>query len=751
MLEDKQSYLNDLNEAQKKAVLKINGPSMVIAGAGSGKTRVLTYKIVHLIKNGIDPFEILALTFTNKAAREMKSRISFMIGDGESKNIWMGTFHSVFAKILRFEAHKIGFTSDFTIYDTQDSERLISSIIKEMNLDKDAYRPKTIRNRISSLKNSFISVNAYFSNSDLTESDNLSKRPKTGEIYKEYTDRLIKSNSMDFDDLLLKTNELLNNYPEVLAKYQEKFKYILVDEYQDTNNSQYLIVKSLADKYQNICVVGDDAQSIYSFRGANINNIINFRNDYDDVEVYRLEQNYRSTKYIVNAANSVIDNNKNKIHKEVWTDNEFGDKVQITSNPSDIAEARLISQKVLKMIKLENDYKDFVILYRTNAQSRVIEDSLRNSNIPYKIYGGVSFYNRKEIKDVLAYLRLLVNNNDEESLKRIINYPPRGIGQVTVNKIIIGSKNNNLSIYETIKSVKKIDLGLSASSITKLENFINQIEVFKIQNKKLSAFDIADLVIKETKIIDELRKDESPESIVRVENIQELLNGIRDFIEDQKEIVDSKNNLSEFLSTVSLATDFDIDLKLNEDFVSLMSLHSSKGLEFKNVFIVGLEEDLFPSALSYNSRDDLEEERRLFYVGITRAKKNLFISYANSRYRWGKLISCEESRFIEEIDNDFIDFIDNNDFSVLQNQSKSSPFVKQKILRNGNFKKISSLKSNNDFNTKVSIGDKVQHLKFGKGQVIGLEGNNENIKAKIKFEKIGEKHLLLKFAKLKVL
>ena len=751
MLEDKQSYLNDLNEAQKKAVLKINGPSMVIAGAGSGKTRVLTYKIVHLIKNGIDPFEILALTFTNKAAREMKSRISFMIGDGESKNIWMGTFHSVFAKILRFEAHKIGFTSDFTIYDTQDSERLISSIIKEMNLDKDAYRPKTIRNRISSLKNSFISVNAYFSNSDLTESDNLSKRPKTGEIYKEYTERLIKSNSMDFDDLLLKTNELLNNYPEVLAKYQEKFKYILVDEYQDTNNSQYLIVKSLADKYQNICVVGDDAQSIYSFRGANINNIINFRNDYDDVEVYRLEQNYRSTKYIVNAANSVIDNNKNKIHKEVWTDNEFGDKVQITSNPSDIAEARLISQKVLKMIKLENDYKDFVILYRTNAQSRVIEDSLRNSNIPYKIYGGVSFYNRKEIKDVLAYLRLLVNNNDEESLKRIINYPPRGIGQVTVNKIIIGSKNNNLSIYETIKSVKKIDLGLSASSITKLENFINQIEVFKIQNKKLSAFDIADLVIKETKIIDELRKDESPESIVRVENIQELLNGIRDFIEDQKEIVDSKNNLSEFLSTVSLATDFDIDLKLNEDFVSLMSLHSSKGLEFKNVFIVGLEEDLFPSALSYNSRDDLEEERRLFYVGITRAKKNLFISYANSRYRWGKLISCEESRFIEEIDNDFIDFIDNNDFSVLQNQSKSSPFVKQKFLRNGNFKKISSLKSNNDFNTKVSIGDKVQHLKFGKGQVIGLEGNNENIKAKIKFEKIGEKHLLLKFAKLKVL
>ena len=751
MLEDKQSYLDDLNEAQKKAVLKIDGPSMVIAGAGSGKTRVLTYKIVHLIKNGIDPFEILALTFTNKAAREMKFRISSMIGDGESKNIWMGTFHSIFAKILRFEAHKIGFTSDFTIYDIQDSERLISSIIKEMNLDKDSYRSKTIRNRISSLKNSFISVNAYFSNSDLTESDNLSRRPKTGEIYKEYTDRLIKSNSMDFDDLLLKTNELLNNFPEVLAKYQEKFKYILVDEYQDTNNSQYLIVKSLADKYQNICVVGDDAQSIYSFRGANINNIINFRKDYDDVEVYRLEQNYRSTKYIVNAANSVIDNNKNKIHKEVWTDNEFGNKIQITSNPSDIAEARLISQKILNLIKLENNYQDFVILYRTNAQSRVIEDSLRNSSIPYKIYGGVSFYNRKEIKDVLAYLRLLVNDNDEESLKRIINYPPRGIGQVTINKIIVGSKNNNLSMYNTIRSARKINLGLSNSAITKLENFIDQIEAFKIQNGKLSAFDIADLVIRETKIIDELRKDESPESIVRVENIQELLNGIRDFIEDQKEIADSKNNLSEFLSTVSLATDFDLDLNLSQDFVSLMSLHSSKGLEFKNVFIVGLEEDLFPSALSYNSREDLEEERRLFYVGITRAKKNLYISYANSRYRWGKLISCEESRFIEEIDNDFIDFIDNNDFEILQNKQKPTPFIKQKILRNGNFKNISSIKSKSNFSSKVGVGDKVEHLKFGKGQVIGLEGSEQNIKAKIKFDKIGEKNLLLKFAKLKIL
>ena len=743
MLEDNKSYLKDLNEAQLNAVLKIDGPSMVIAGAGSGKTRVLTYKIVHLVENGVDPFEILALTFTNKAAREMKLRISSMIGESESKNIWMGTFHSVFAKILRFEAHKIGFTSDFTIYDTQDSERLISSIIKEKALDKDVYRAKSIRNRISTLKNNFITVNGYFANIELVESDNLSRKPETGNIYKEYSERLIKSNSMDFDDLLMKTNELLNNYPEVLAKYQEKFKYILVDEYQDTNNSQYLIVKSLSDKYQNICVVGDDAQSIYSFRGANINNIINFRNDYDEVEVFRLEQNYRSTKNIVNAANSVIDHNKNKIDKEVWTDNDFGDKVEVRANESDIAEARSLCQKI---VSLNNtNFSNVAILYRTNAQSRPIEDSLRLNKIPYQIFGGVSFYNRKEIKDILAYLRLIVNSSDEESLKRIINYPARGIGQVTINKIILAAKKYDLTLYETIQKNNELSIGLSNSVLIKLQNFIDLIDVFKIQNQKLNAFDLTKEVIEKIKIIDELKKDDSPEGISRVENVQELLNGIRDFIEDQKELVDSNDKLSEFLSTVSLSTDFDIENE-DKDKVSLMTLHLSKGLEFKHVFIVGLEEDLFPSALSYNTRSELEEERRLFYVGITRAKENLYLSYANSRYRWGKLIYCEESRFLNEIDKEYLKIIESTPSKSTIEESSINKIIynsRSKLKRlTKTSESLSSLKIN------VSEGDNVSHDKFGVGEIIKIEGRGNDSKATVNFKKFGLKNLLLRFAKL---
>ena len=743
MLEDNKSYLKDLNEAQLNAVLKTDGPSMVIAGAGSGKTRVLTYKIVHLVENGVDPFEILALTFTNKAAREMKLRISSMIGESESKNIWMGTFHSVFAKILRFEAHKIGFTSDFTIYDTQDSERLISSIIKEKALDKDVYRPKSIRNRISSLKNNFITVNGYFANNELVESDNLSRKPETGNIYKEYSERLIKSNSMDFDDLLIKTNELLNNYPEVLAKYQEKFKYILVDEYQDTNNSQYLIVKSLSDKYQNICVVGDDAQSIYSFRGANINNIINFRNDYDEVEVFRLEQNYRSTKNIVNAANSVIDHNKNKIEKEVWTDNDFGDRVEVRANESDIAEARSLCQKI---VSLNNtNFSNIAILYRTNAQSRPIEDSLRLNKIPYQIFGGVSFYNRKEIKDVLAYLRLIVNSSDEESLKRIINYPARGIGQVTINKIILAAKKYDLTLYDTIQKNNELSIGLSNSVLIKLQNFIDLIDVFKIQNQKLNAFDLTKEVIEKVKIIDELKKDDSPEGISRVENVQELLNGIRDFIEDQKELVDSNDKLSEFLSTVSLSTDFDIENE-DHDKVSLMTLHLSKGLEFKHVFIVGLEEDLFPSALSYNTRSELEEERRLFYVGITRAKENLYLSYANSRYRWGKLIYCEESRFLNEIDKEYLKIIESTPSKTTFEDSSINKIIYNSKSTLKRLPKTSESLSSIKIN--VSEGDNVSHEKFGIGEIIKIEGSGNDSKATVNFKKFGLKNLLLRFAKL---
>ena len=655
----------------------------------------------------------------------------------------MGTFHSVFAKILRFEAHKIGFTSDFTIYDTQDSERLISSIIKEKALDKDVYRPKSIRNRISSLKNNFITVNGYFANNELVESDNLSRKPETGNIYKEYSERLIKSNSMDFDDLLMKTNELLNNYPEVLAKYQEKFKYILVDEYQDTNNSQYLIVKSLSDKYQNICVVGDDAQSIYSFRGANINNIINFRNDYDEVEVFRLEQNYRSTKNIVNAANSVIDHNKNKIEKEVWTDNDFGDRVEVRANESDIAEARSLCQKI---VSLNNtNFSNIAILYRTNAQSRPIEDSLRLNKILIKFLVEFLSTTGKEIKDVLAYLRLIVNSSDEESLKRIINYPARGIGQVTINKIILAAKKYDLTLYDTIQKNNELSIGLSNSVLIKLQNFIDLIDVFKIQNQKLNAFDLTKEVIEKVKIIDELKKDDSPEGISRVENVQELLNGIRDFIEDQKELVDSNDKLSEFLSTVSLSTDFDIENE-DQDKVSLMTLHLSKGLEFKHVFIVGLEEDLFPSALSYNTRSELEEERRLFYVGITRAKENLYLSYANSRYRWGKLIYCEESRFLNEIDKEYLKIIESTPSKTTFEDSSINKIIynsKSSLKRlPKTSESLSSIKIN------VSEGDNVSHEKFGIGEIIKIEGSGNDSKATVNFKKFGLKNLLLRFAKL---
>ena len=739
MLED---YLELLNEAQQKPTVHKDGPLMVIAGAGSGKTRVLTYRIAYLMQQGVDSFSILALTFTNKAAREMKARIAQIVGESESKNLWMGTFHSVFARILRAEADRLGYPSSFTIYDTQDSERLLSSIIKELKLDKDLYKVKQIRARISSFKNSLITVRAYYNNPELVEADRESKRPEMGAIYKEYVDRCFKAGAMDFDDLLLKTNELLNRFPDVLAKYQERFRYILVDEYQDTNHSQYLIVRALADRYQNICVVGDDAQSIYSFRGANINNIINFRNDYDNVEVFRLEQNYRSTKNIVNAANSVIDHNKNKIDKEVWTDNDFGDKVEISSNQSDIGEARGLCQKV---ISLNNtSFSDIAILYRTNAQSRPIEDSLRINKIPYQIFGGVSFYNRKEIKDVLAYLRLIVNSSDEESLKRVINYPARGIGQVTINKIILAAQKYNLTLYETIKKNKELSIGFSSSVSIKLENFIELIDVLKIENQKLNAFDLTKELINKVRIVDELKKDDSPEGISRLENVQELLNGIRDFIEDQKELVDANDNLSEFLSTVALSTDFDTK-DLDEDKVSLMTLHLSKGLEFKHVFIVGLEEDLFPSALSYNTRSELEEERRLFYVGITRAKENLYLSYANSRYRWGKLIYCEESRFLNEIDKEFVKLKKSNNL----NSISDSPLKKVFYKPNPNLKRLSrNAPINVNLKINFSEGENVSHEKFGTGKIVKIEGFGNDTKAIVKFKKFGEKNLLLRFAKL---
>ena len=756
--EDKE-YLSELNEAQKAPVIQKDGPLIVIAGAGSGKTRVLTYRIAYLMDQGVDPFSILALTFTNKAAREMKDRISKVVGQSEAMNLWMGTFHSVFARILRAESNKLGYPSNFTIYDTQDSERLISSIIKEKNLDKDLYKYKQIRSRISTFKNNLITVNAYFNNPELREVDLMSKRPKIGEIYKEYVDRTFRAGVMDFDDLLLKTNELLNKYPEVLAKYQDRFRYILVDEYQDTNHSQYLIVKALSDRYQNICVVGDDSQSIYSFRGANINNILNFQKDYDDVILYRLEQNYRSTKNIVNLANSVIKHNLSKIEKSVWTDNDDGKKVLVSKMHSDAEEGRFVANKI-EEIKMNSSLSnsDFAILYRTNAQSRAIEDSLRKRLIPYRIYGGLSFYKRKEIKDVLAYLRLIINPKDEESLKRIINYPARGIGQSTIDKLIFYSNENNISIYESISNVDKLNKKFNKGVLERLTKFYYLIEMFKIENEKLNAFEICDLVFKKSGIIQELKKDFTPESITRIENIEELLNGTRDFIEGQVELADADTSLANFLQDISLATDFDINSNNETDEVSLMTIHLSKGLEFPYVFIVGVEEDLFPSALSLNTRSELEEERRLFYVALTRAEKQVLISYSLSRYRWGKIIDVEASRFIEEMDPEYLEF-NNNDLKFYKNNrvtykkdKERKPITDINSFKNKNLKNINNLGKISDFsrqNNSLKINQKVSHERFGLGIILVIEGEGKDKIASIDFKGIGVKKLLLRFAKLK--
>ena len=760
--------LKELNEAQIAPVIHKDGPLIVIAGAGSGKTRVLTHRIAYLIKNGIDPFEILALTFTNKAAREMKERIISILQSNDAKNLWMGTFHSVFAKLLRVESDKLGFPSNFTIYDTQDSERLITSIIKEMGLEKDIYKPKQIRNRISSLKNSLITVKAYHNDLDLIESDRMSRRPKMGEIYNQYVERCFKSGAMDFDDLLLRTNELLNRFPGVLAKYQNRFKYILVDEYQDTNHSQYLIVKALSDKFQNICVVGDDAQSIYSFRGANINNILNFQKDYQDVKLYRLEQNYRSTKNIVNAANSIIDNNQSKIHKVVWTENDDGEKINIKCMLSDADEGKQIASDIMER-KLSKQKKniDFAILYRTNAQSRSIEDSLRKKNIGYKIYGGISFYQRKEIKDILAYLRLIVNPNDEESLKRIINFPPRGIGLTTIDKLIIASKENNLSIFEVLENLSNIKISINRNTHEKLINFLNLLKSFQIQNNNFNAFEITDLVIKKTGLLNNLKLEGVPENISKIENIEELLNGIKNFTEEQGDSLNKSIKLSEFLEDVALATDFDNEPENTLDKVSLMTIHLAKGLEFPEVYIVGVEEDLFPSAMSLNSRFELEEERRLFYVALTRAKERVCVSYSKSRYRWGKLIDTDKSRFIDEINSKYVKHslpIQNHeakpiiDKSVYDsyNPNKFNPITK---LNQDKIKKLKKIKRSNTFENSdlnqnkimLNIGSKVSHGRFGNGKVIMIEGFGKDKKASIMFEYIGIKTLLLRFAKLKII
>ena len=771
------NYLDSLNPAQKDAVLQKDGPMIIIAGAGSGKTRVLTYRIAHLMQQGIDPFNILSLTFTNKAAREMKDRIAGVVGASESKNLWMGTFHSVFARILRSEADKLGFPSNFTIYDTQDSVRLITAIIKEMQLDKDRYKPKQILSRISSLKNSLITVNAYFNNADLVEADLHASRPKVGDIYKEYVARCFKSGAMDFDDLLLRTNEILARFPEVLAKYQDRFRYIMVDEYQDTNHSQYLIVRALADRFQNICVVGDDSQSIYSFRGANINNILNFQKDYPEVRTFKLEQNYRSTKNIVNAANSVIEKNKTRLDKVVWTSNDEGEQIKVMRTISDGEEGRFVAQSMWEnMMNKQLTADAFAILYRTNSQSRALEDALRKKDIKYKIYGGISFYQRKEIKDLLSYLRLLINPNDEEALKRVVNYPARGIGQTTIDKLTIAANHYKKSIFEILKHLDKVDLKINAGTKNKLQDFVNMILRLQIESQTKNAFEIADIVVKQVRLIKDLEKDGTPEAVSKVENVQELLNGIKDFITDKIETGEDAS-LTSFLEDVALATDFDSDKKDDTPRVSMMTIHQSKGLEYPYVYIVGLEENLFPSGMSMNTRSELEEERRLFYVALTRAEHQAYLSYAQTRYRWGKLTDAEPSRFLEEIDDKFLEYISAKkpepsinrfvDASLFDTPSKTIRFQKPiqrkkmefKAKKEESFTPPKKLKripnspseNTNLFDASITVGTLVEHNRFGAGEVLSLEGNGPNKKAEIKFGTVGKKKLLLQFAKLKII
>ena len=726
---------------------------IVIAGAGSGKTRVLTYKIAYLMTQEIDPFNILALTFTNKAAKEMKERIARIVGD-EAKNLWMGTFHSVFARILRIEAHKIGYTSNFTIYDSDDSQKLVGRIIKELNLDKDQYKYKSIFSRISSMKNNFITPLDYENDEEMLLSDKIANRSKFIQIYKQYVDRCFKAGAMDFDDLLLKTNELLSRYPETLSKYQNIFRYILVDEYQDTNHSQYLIIRALSDKFQNICVVGDDAQSIYSFRGANINNILNFQKDFPDAKLFRLEQNYRSTKNIVNAANSLIENNQKRLKKNVWTENESGEKISVNKLLTDGEEGRFVASSIFEY-KMQNQLQnsDFAILYRTNAQSRSFEDALRKKNIPYRVYGGLSFYQRKEIKDVLAYLRLLINFDDEQAFKRIINFPPRGIGQTTLNKVSVEAKKYSESDFNFIKKHSKSFDIINNSTKNKLLDFVVMIESIKVKLDSLNVFEITKEILKQSGLYNLYKNDESLEGVNRIQNIEELLNGIKDFVDNTEE---NDVSVSSFLQNVALATDQDQESD-DKNKVSLMTIHLAKGLEFPYVYIVGLEENLFPSAMNLNSRTELEEERRLFYVALTRAEKKIFLSYVLSRYRWGKLVDSEKSRFIDEIKEEFLQnnvvqkSISRNFQSNPQYNKTGIRFKKPQRRPAANFVKIKSSTKSNLFDNNLSVGNIVMHERFGKGVVVSIEGIGADKKAEIKFDKAGIKKLLLRFSKLKII
>lgn len=748
--------LNDLNKEQLVAVEATEGPVMVIAGAGSGKTRVLTYRIANLMKKGVDPFNILSLTFTNKAAREMKDRVMKLIGEREGRNVWMGTFHSIFAKILRIEGKHLGYPSNFTIYDSDDSKKLIRNILSEKNLDTKVYSPSYVASRISMAKSSLISPEAYAANSEIIAADESARKPEIKNIYNTYRNRLRRADAMDFDDLLYNTYVLFSNFAEVLLKYQRKFKYIMVDEYQDTNHAQYLILKKLAANTENICVVGDDAQSIYGFRGANISNMLNFKHDYGDYQLFKLEQNYRSTKNIVEASNHVISYNKDQIKKKVWTSNDQGSLLGFIHATSDNEEGNMVANSVFEL-KMNNQLpnSDFAVLYRTNAQSRAMEEGFRKLNIPYKIYGGTSFYNRKEIKDLLAYFRLVINHNDEDSLQRSINTPSRGIGKTTMEKIVVAADEHNVNMWEVINNLAKYDVNFNSGTTTKLMNFSTMIKSFSAEMKKKEAYELARHIAVSSGLLKMFREEDTPESISRVDNIEEVLNGIKEFSEKGAEAnegdLEEQGTLEEFMQDVALLTNQDNEDEEDKDKVTLMTIHSAKGLEFPYVFVVGLEENLFPSIQSISTRTELEEERRLFYVAITRAEKHLTLCYAESRYRWGQFTITEPSRFLDEIDESLIDRPKKVSMGAGDLFGSSSTNIKPKR----NLKSVSTSSSGSSFESSdtggLQTGMKVEHPKFGKGKVLTVEGNGPNKKATVFFNGVGQKSLLLRFAKLKII
>lgn len=776
-----QDYLKGLNERQQEAVLHKDGPIMIIAGAGSGKTKVLTTRIAHLMSTGVDAFNILALTFTNKAAKEMKERVEHILGNNEARNLYIGTFHSVFARILRTEGPRLGYPSNFTIYDTDDAKSVVKTVINELNLDDKHYKPSTIYNRISAAKNALVGPQEYATDYYLQQEDMRSNRPAIAQVYDAYVKRCFKNGAMDFDDLLLKFYELLKNFPDSLSKYQRKFKYILIDEYQDTNPAQYEVVKLLGAMHENVCVVGDDAQSIYSFRGATIQNILQFQKDYDEVKLVKLEQNYRSTKSILHVANEVISNNKGQIEKVLFTENTEGEKIKLVRTSTDNDEGKFVADTIQEQ-KLRNHYKnkDFAILYRTNAQSRAFEESLRRMGIAYTIYGGLSFYQRKEIKDLVAYLRLLVNANDEEALKRIINYPARGIGKTTVDKAILLANENNIPMWEVLD--KAAQFGFKAGTLQAIEDFVTMIKSFASMLKTKNAYEVAFHVGKQTNIIKELFNDKSTEGVQRYEHIQELLNSIKEWTEspdnEEGELVDK--SLGSYLQQITLLTDAD-DKDPNADTVKLMTIHAAKGLEFGCVFAAGLEELLFPNAMSINTREELEEERRLFYVVITRAKTRLWITYANTRYKFGSLVQNEPSRFIDELPENYLD----RSFAGVSAKTQSGFATSAYERMNGGwgataqaekrygappgkkkdenpiylgpktpYPKVVEHKPTADFvasdTSNLQVGQKVEHQKFGFGEVIKMEGAAHNPVATVKFEQNGEKKIMLNYAKLRI-